>query len=193
MARSRSFDEDAVLSAAMQAFRRKGYQAVSIRDLEHATQLKAGSIYNSFGDKSGLFDAAFAHYNKQVLQGRLKRYAPPQSGLKGLRELFRSLLAEPDGGHFGCLITNSAVEFGANETAHPSVQQAFETLRRTFEARLTEAQDAGALASGIKPPAAALRFLALYQGVLVLVRGGYRTQALEYLIDEEFNYLEDPS
>ena len=75
MGRTRSYDEDAVLRGAMHAFRRKGYQAVSIRDLEEATGLKAGSIYNSFGDKAGLFDAAFAHYNQAVLQKRIDRYA----------------------------------------------------------------------------------------------------------------------
>jgi len=54
------------------AFRRKGYQGVSVRDLEDATGLKMGSIYNSFGDKAGLFDAAFAHYNRVVLQRRIE-------------------------------------------------------------------------------------------------------------------------
>jgi len=83
-----------------------------MRDLETATGLSAGSIYNSFGDKAGLFDAAFEHYNEAVLQARLDSFAEPKSGLRGLRELFLSLLREPDGGTLGCLITNSAVEFG---------------------------------------------------------------------------------
>ena len=54
MGRSREFDESAVLTGAMHAFRRKGYAAVSIKDLEEATGLKGGSIYNSYGDKGGL-------------------------------------------------------------------------------------------------------------------------------------------
>ena len=49
MGRPRSFDENAALTGAMEVFRRKGYVAVSIRDLEEATGLKAGSIYNSYG------------------------------------------------------------------------------------------------------------------------------------------------
>src|SRR5260370_24243450 len=97
MGRTRSYDEETVLSGAMHAFRRKGYEAASIRDLEEATGLKAGSIYNSFGDKAGLFDAAFAHYNRVVLGGRIARYAPAVAGLGRLRDLFLSLLLQPNG------------------------------------------------------------------------------------------------
>src|SRR5579863_8586335 len=110
MGRARDYDEEAVLTGAMHAFRRSGYGGASIRDLEAATGLKAGSIYNSFGDKAGLFAAAFAHYNRTVLHGRIDRFAPPQRGLDGLRRLFLSLLQEPGGGRLGCLITNAAVE-----------------------------------------------------------------------------------
>src|SRR5579862_578601 len=115
MGRNRSYDEDAVLRGAMHVFRRKGYQAVSVRDLEAATGLKSGSIYNSFGDKAGLFDAAFAHYNEAVLKRRIDKFAPAERGLSGLRKLFLTLIQEPDGGSFGCLITNTVVELGGGE------------------------------------------------------------------------------
>src|SRR5260370_40679063 len=98
MGRTRSYDEETVLSGAMHAFRRKGYEAASIRDLEEATGLKGGSIYNSFGDKAGLFEAAFAHYNRVVLGGRITRYSPAGARLRGLRDLFLPLAREPRGG-----------------------------------------------------------------------------------------------
>ena len=168
MGRSRDYDEQAVLTSAMHAFRRRGYERVSIRDLEEATGLKAGSIYNSFGDKAGLFDAAFVHYNRTVLQGRIDRLAPTSRGLAGLRKLFHSLLQEPDGGAFGCLITNTAVELGGQGGAHRCVDDGLRTLEETFRVRLAVAQGESADAA-----VAAARLLALYQGVLVLVRAGY--------------------
>ena len=73
MGRTREFDEQAVLTGAMHIFRKQGYQAASIRDLEEATGLKGGSIYHAFGDKAGLFDAAFEHYHRTVLEGRIAR------------------------------------------------------------------------------------------------------------------------
>src|ERR1700676_1667062 len=112
--RSRSYDESQVLTGAMHAFRRSGYSRVSIPDLELATGLSAGSIYNSFGDKRGIFLAAFEHYLHAVLERRIASFARPEHGLSGLRQLFLTLSREPDGETFGCLITNAAIEFGAS-------------------------------------------------------------------------------
>lgn len=191
MGRSRSYDEEAVLTDAMHAFRRSGYRALSIRDLERATGLKAGSIYNSFGDKAGLFDAAFAHYNRSVLRRRMERYAPVDAGLDGLRDLFLSLLREPNGETFGCLITNVAVELGGDAGPHPLVAEGLGILTDTFADRLAVLQRAGAVRAEVEPQATAVKLLALYQGVLVLVRAMHDIAALERLIIDEFNALEE--
>lgn len=190
MGRTRAYDEAAVLTGAMEAFRRKGYHGVSIRDLEDATGLKAGSIYNSFGDKAGLFDAAFAHYNLVVLQARIDRFAPPLAGIGGLRELFVSLLHEPNGESLGCLITNIAVELGGAERTHRCAIEGLRVLDVAFAERLLSAQREGLLPSGMTPDVAAVKLLALYQGILVLIRAGHDKRALRKLIDDEFDQLE---
>ncbi len=58
MARPREFDRDQVVDRAVDVFWRKGFEATSIRDLVEATGLNRGSLYNTFGDKAGLFEAA---------------------------------------------------------------------------------------------------------------------------------------
>ena len=190
MSRTRSFDESSVLTKAMHVFRRKGFGAVSVADLEKSTGLTVGSLYNAFGDKQGIFDAAFGHYNRNVLEARLARYAPATAGVAGLRRLFLTLLEEPNNESFGCLITNSAIEFGGKRSAHPCVSEAFEILATTFTARLREAQRLAILREGIDPVATSAKLLALYQGILVLVRGTYDKSRLKHLITSEFNDLE---
>lgn len=177
MGRTRSFDERAVLSKAMHLFRRKGFSSVSVADLETTTGLTVGSLYNAFGDKQGMFDAAFAHYTREVLERRIARYAPPESGLAGLRALFLTLLEEPLGTSFGCLITNTAIEFGGQLDANRAVDRAFSLLTKTFEARTSRT--------------VAVRLLALYQGILVLVRAGYSSSKIRTMIKQEFDNLED--
>jgi TetR/AcrR family transcriptional regulator, transcriptional repressor for nem operon len=190
MVRTKSYDEGEVLTGAMHAFRRRGYYGVSIPDLERATGLSAGSIYNSFGDKNGIFIASFEHYLKGVLDRRISEYAKPASGLDGLRKLFLSLLREPDSETFGCLITNSAIEFGAHDGAAGAVvQKGFSILERMFAERLTVAGENGRLASSLDTKIAATRLLALYQGVLVLVRGGYDLKMVRRAINLEFDSL----
>lgn len=190
MSRPRSYDESSVLKGAMHAFRRDGYQGVSIRDLEDATGLKAGSIYNSFGDKAGLFDAAFEHYNTAVLGGRIGRFAPAAAGIAGLRDLFISLMHEPNGESYGCLITNSAVELGRDEHAYRHVRAGMDVLLKVFAERLRAAQQGGSLRAGTDPVLAATKLLALYQGLLVLVRAGQDKSTLERLVATEFHQLE---
>jgi AcrR family transcriptional regulator len=174
----------------MRAFRREGYAGISIPRLEAATGLSSGSIYNSFGDKRGIFLAAFAHYLQAVLAQRIAQFAPPEDGLSGLRQLFLTLLREPDGGTFGCLITNSAVEFSADrEVMESTVFQGFKILERLFADRLTAAKSAGALSATVEPKAGAVKLLALYQGVLVLVRAGYDFKRIRHAINQEFDRL----
>lgn len=191
MVRSRSYDEDEVLARAMHAFRREGYAGISIPQLEAATGLSSGSIYNSFGDKRGIFFAAFEHYVQAVLEQRIAQYARPEDGLPGLRQLFLTLLREPDGRTFGCLITNSAIEFGADRKVMKStVFRGFDILERLFADRLAAAKSIGALRATIDPRAGAVRLLAFYQGVLVLIRAGYDLKKVRHAIHNEFNNLE---
>ena len=187
MGRAAEFDRDSVLTGAMEAFRRSGYAAVSIKTLEAETGLKSGSIYHAFGDKAGLFQAAFEHYLTHVLDDRIETYASADKGLKGLKALFLTLLNEPGGGSFGCLITNSAVEFAA-DAVPGGVAVGLRRLHRLFEERLRAAQASGT-ARSIPPSAGAARLLALYQGILVLVRAGWEKRRLREMIEAEFEML----
>jgi len=192
--RSRSYDEAEVLAGAMHAFRRKGYFGVTIPELETATGLSAGSIYNSFKDKRGIFLAAFERYLQAVLDRRIAEFARPERQLSGLRQLFLSLLREPDGGTFGCLITNSAIEFGADRgIAEPTFLKGFAILERLFRERLTAAKSSGGLRAGVTAKAEAAKLLALYQGTLVLIRGGYDQKMIRLAINSEFDNLEGSS
>lgn len=188
MGRPRQYDEETVLAGAMHAFRERGYAGASIKDLEQATGLTAGSIYHGYRDKAGLFAAAFAHYNQAVLGRRIAEHAPARAGLAGLRALFGSLLHEPGAGSLGCLITNSAVELGGSREPPNGVSEGLGTLEALFADRLREARGERGVAEHDDP--AALGLLALYQGILVLVRAGWDKQRLEDLVNATFDRLE---
>jgi TetR/AcrR family transcriptional regulator, transcriptional repressor for nem operon len=191
MVRLKSYDEAQVLSGAMHAFRRTGFAGLSIPALEAATGLSSGSIYNSFGDKRGIFLASFEHYLQAVLGRRIAQFAKPEAGLSGLRQLFLTLLREPDGETLGCLITNSAIEFGAEgDLATSAIARGFDILERLFAERLFAAKAARLLPGNFDTRTGAARLLALYQGILVLVRGGYDLKRIRAAIQQEFDHLE---
>ena len=54
MARPVEFDEDKVLTSAMEQFWKEGYEASSVRKLLDCTGINRGTLYNSFGDIIGI-------------------------------------------------------------------------------------------------------------------------------------------
>ena len=63
MARPKAFDRDVALQGAISLFREKGYAGASTDDLLAAMGIGRQSMYDTFGDKRGLFLAALERYN----------------------------------------------------------------------------------------------------------------------------------
>ena len=185
MARPRTFVADNVLSAAMHRFRRDGYERVSIKDLEQVTGLTSGSLYNSYGSKDGVFRAALDHYVETVVRGRLQAFAGPSATLEDLEHLFLSIWDMPQADVFGCLVTNSAVEFGPNAPSFAAdkvaegLDIAAAGIRSVLLRELGEtvgAQEAAHLAL-------------VYHGVLVLSRAGVLSTGHKEAITSAFARL----
>lgn len=64
--RPRSYDPDAALDAALDAFWRAGFAGTSLDDLSAATGMNRPSIYAAFGDKRALFIQAIEHYRVKM-------------------------------------------------------------------------------------------------------------------------------
>jgi TetR/AcrR family transcriptional regulator, transcriptional repressor for nem operon len=185
MPRAIEFEVEPTLGAVMNVFRRQGFGGTSIKNLEHATGLSSGSLYNSFGDKNAIFAAALSHYTKAVVAGRIAEHLAGRPPMQGLPRYFLSLLDERDGGSSGCLLTNSAIEFGPNDGfAKDALQAGFrlqkEALLKVVNEIFPGAQDA---------PEKALKLFALYQGILVLIRFGHSKADLHAMIINELNLL----
>lgn len=110
MARTLAFDRAAAVRGARAVFWRDGYAEASLPALEEATGLSRSSIYNSFGSKRGLFDAAVQSYLDEVIRPRLRPLRQRTVAvdavldyLDGLGEAFARLDGLP-----GCLLVNTA-------------------------------------------------------------------------------------
>ena len=185
MARPIEFEVDQALDKALEAFRHQGYAGTSIRGLERATGLSSGSLYNSFGDKDAIFQLVLERYVDTVVARRLAKHMAHDDPVEGLRSLFMTLLEEPDDGAFGCLLTNTAVEFG------PEQSEGLADLRRGLRAQENAFLAAVERLSPGRADArlVARRLLALYQGVLVLIRSGYPKDEIRETIAFEFDGL----
>jgi AcrR family transcriptional regulator len=67
MVGTRKFNEDEMLSIAIDVFRDKGYTATTMLDLAKETGVQRGSLYNAYQNKNTLFLKAFSYYTQQFL------------------------------------------------------------------------------------------------------------------------------
>lgn len=180
MGRSRAFDEAAVLAGAMMAFREHGYAGASVKHLETATGLSAGSLYNAFGDKAGLYRAALEFYFAQVIDLRLVAART----LEDLEAAFLALFEAPMTDGFGCMVINGVIEFGgqgegpAADLLTRGLDTIDQSLARVFAAELGPAAEV-----------AARRLALTYQGLLVLARSGRPMAPFVPAIEDEFAQL----
>ncbi len=191
MGRNLSFDEKETLAKVANIFREKGYETTTVKDLEKATGLTSGSLYNSFGGKEALFDIALGFYNNNVVRNRISTFLDQaENPLSGMKNLFRSLLNEPDGQENGCLLTNTAVEFN-NRRRHTTqeLDTGFSLLEAAFKRQIILCVEKGQIAKHPSPQQTATRLLIFYQGILVLVRAGLRRKEIEQIIDDEIDLI----
>ncbi len=115
--RPRGFDEQEILSTAMQLFYRHGYHGTSSRLLQQETGLTAPSIYNVFGSKRDVSLAALRRYIEATL-GYL--FVDLSGGVRGIDDVERMLdqlwiAIESQEQPLGCLVLNTRLEFGKSE------------------------------------------------------------------------------
>jgi hypothetical protein len=95
-----------------------------------------------------------------------------QPAAEAVRGFFLDLAgAPPRRAGKGCLLTNSAVEFGNGDPEISRlVRCAFTRMERVLAERLTEARQDGQLAAGVEPAAYARQLVVLIQGLRVMAR-----------------------
>ncbi|WP_102159459.1 TetR/AcrR family transcriptional regulator [Zhihengliuella halotolerans] len=113
MGRVQTFETEVAVRAAREVFWRRGYEEASIPELEAATGLRRSSLYNTFGSKRGLFDAAVRSYLDEVVTPRLRpmtgETVDPDAVVDYLRGVRSGLLdAQTVASKHGCLLMNAA-------------------------------------------------------------------------------------
>ena len=185
MGRVRKFDVEEALDVALEMFWQQGFDGTPIQALCQAMDLQPGSVYAAFGSKRNLFVATVRRYIETVSAEAVDRINGAPSGLQGLREYFARLVdAMVDGKRqWGCLITNSLVEFAARD---PELAGMFQLhlarLQTSFAAALARARADGELRRGAGPESASM-LVAVVQGMNVMAKSRPGRQALQDVVD----------
>lgn len=172
MARTKEFDPDAALRAALELFWARGYEATTMAELVEHLGIGRASIYATFGSKHELYLKALDRYAETQDPRIVEELSAPGPALPGVRALVRRFAAEAaadEGRLNGCFVTNSAAELGPRDAAVARrVELSWEQVETLLHAALTRARAGGELPADRDPRALARMLLVLLQGVRVV-------------------------
>jgi len=173
MARTKEFDPDAALQAAMELFWAKGYEATSVADLVEHLGIGRGSLYATFGDKHQLYLAALRRY-QETQSPVVELLSQPGPVLPAVRALVERYAEEAacDTERRGCMLVNAATErLPADRQVARVVEAGWDTLETALTAALIRARAQGELSPDKDPRALARFLLVVLQGIRVVGKG----------------------
>ena len=172
MSRKSNVGREQILDKAMHEFWSRGFRAASIDALVREIGTTRFSLYQEFGGKDGLFEAALDHYAASVVTDALRPMTDAATGIAAMEQYFETLIADADRLANGCLMTNTMAELGhSHQGARKRTQAHFERVARAFEQALERAARRGELRDDIQDLAALSVQLATFaQGIWVCAR-----------------------
>ena len=119
MPKTKQFDEQEALQKARDVFWEKGYNGTSMDELVQATGLSRSSIYDTFGDKHGLYLRALEQYSQEQRQMLCEKMPAQLSGRKKIERFFHYTQqnALQDKYRKGCFLLNSTTEMANQDDA----------------------------------------------------------------------------
>jgi TetR/AcrR family transcriptional repressor of nem operon len=172
MARTKEFDPDAALQAALELFWQRGYEATSMSDLVDHLGIGRASIYATFGNKHELYLKALERYDRAGLPPIMRELSQPGPALPAVRAVVRRYAAEAADDQLrlhGCLVTNTAAELAPHDpVAARRVERNWDHLETVLHSALVRAQAQGELPADRDPLTLARMLLVLMQGLRVV-------------------------
>ena len=169
MARPRTFEKSEILEGAVELFRDKGYDGISIPELSSKLGICRQSLYNSFGDKRGLYLAALERWGQREVDAKLAMLEADGSPLENLRTVIRgwaALATQCPGNH--CLTIVGIVESRDDSEALTVVEKHVERLENGYREALEHAQSSGELQPTASPARLARSLTATCYGLGLL-------------------------
>jgi AcrR family transcriptional regulator len=182
MARPQEFDHQATVDAALAVFWDRGLHRTSVDDLLAASGLAKSSLYNAYGGKQALFEAAVGRYVELQAEG-LEKVLAATSLESALKKLFYSIVQDNFEGR-GCLLVNCAGSaMQRQDDEQPILRCAFDRMFSVVQARLRRAQQDGEISGAVEAFTAAMLLCATMSGLRIFHKAGMSKSRLRKAAD----------
>ncbi|MGQ0523573.1 MAG: TetR/AcrR family transcriptional regulator [Betaproteobacteria bacterium] len=184
MPRTREYDEEALLTRAMETFWSLGYDGTSVEDLVARTGVHRASLYTAYPDKRALFIAGIKLYLDAVVGDNMQRLNQGGSPGESVKSFFMNLVEAPiQRLRRGCLLTNTAAGMGVEDREVSAlIRKAFDRMEHALHERLLQAQTAGELKPGVEPRSLARLLITVLQGVRIMSRVGMERETMRQAV-----------
>ncbi|MBM7566061.1 TetR/AcrR family transcriptional regulator [Paenibacillus sacheonensis] len=191
MARTKEFEEDAVLLKAMRLFWEQGYEKTSINDLVEHMGIHRRSLYDTFGDKHKLYLMAIHRYgdlaNSQLGPGI--RDATAKQAIDFIFDFVIRGMGEDSPA--GCMLVNMAVELASRDPeAETFVNESFAEWEHVIADVVRKGQQTGEFTSKHDAAILAESLHASLLGLRVLTRSMAGKEKLYRIADVAKGILE---
>lgn len=186
MARKKNFDETEVLEKALLLFWEQGYNATSIQDLVDHLGINRASIYDTWGDKHGLYLETLKHYRKFASTHLLKKLRSDKSAKEIVKDFLYDIVEDSvkDKTRKGCFLSNSATELGnCDQTIHDMFSENRVKMEAVLNELIKEGQEQGEFSTRHSSEA--------YARFVFNTAGGLRTLAKGTISEKELNEVVD--
>ncbi|MDQ0887807.1 TetR/AcrR family transcriptional repressor of nem operon [Paenibacillus sp. V4I9] len=191
MARTKEFDEDAVLLKAMQLFWEQGYEKTSMMDLVSQMGVHKRSMYDSFGDKHSLYIKALKRYS-EMIDKSVKRII---NGSISAKETIRLVLEtairrDDDELPKGCLMVNTAVELAPHDSESRAwVNQSLTDFEQLIRELIEAGQQSGELDKMLNAEWLSCYFNNAFTGLRVLAKTTDDREKLMQIVETTMSIL----
>ncbi|GJI60373.1 MULTISPECIES: TetR/AcrR family transcriptional regulator [Bacillus] len=191
MARSKEFDEKAVLRKAMELFWEQGYEKTSMQDLVNHMGIHRRSIYDTFGDKRSLFLAALNYYEELIVNEMESIISSTSSIKQAIRDVFIFVLNSIEQYPKGCLSVNAATELSLlDKEIGRIVTKMFNRTEDMFNNLIKRGQTSGEISKEIKSDNISRFLHNNLVGIRVLIKTNYSKKELESIINLALSVLD---
>jgi TetR/AcrR family transcriptional repressor of nem operon len=181
MARTKEFDRQQVLAAALAVFREHGFEGTSAGMLTEAMKIGRQSLYDTFGDKWRLYCEALTSYVGAETSAHISALNGQPRAADGLRAMIDRTVATA---HSPCLGIGSICEFGESRKELCDIRSVAGTrLRAAMVRTLRAAQADGDVARELDPEDLVDFLVGSITGIRVAARAGAGTARLRAMGD----------
>ncbi len=145
MPRTREFNPDQVLDAALNLFWSKGYDACSMADVVKQSGVARYGLYQTFNDKNQLYYATLRRYHNYLHELYVRPLRGKRAGFKALIEHFNRMLEQLESnGRGGCFAHQAAIERGSkDDTVREIVDSIFNDTKKVYRRFIENAIEDG--------------------------------------------------